>query len=381
MARIVFGTYMARYPLGGMLSAGLGWLRGFADLGHEVYLVEKSGWQDACFDPSTGRMSDDSSYGTAAVAALLARFGLADRWCYVGADGEYHGLSRQHVRKLFRDAAAFVDFGSHGAWSEEAARCGVRILVDGEPAANQMKMEQRLAAGEQLAEYDLCFSLGRNVGTNTSTAPRAGRSWRPLFPPVAARLFSANGGDRRRPFTTVMKWRSHKPIEFRGITYGQKDVEFENFLGLPTLTSAALEVAVSGRGSPRGRLADSGWGVRDGHAVSRSFDSFRDYIQGSGGEFSVAKNVFVATNSGWFSDRSAAYLASGRPVVLQETGFSEHLPCGEGLFAVRTTGEAAAAFESISADYPRHARAARALALDYLDGRKVARALLSEAGV
>jgi hypothetical protein len=121
--------------------------------------------------------------------------------------------------------------------------------------------------------------------------------------------------------------------------------------------------------------------VRNGHEVTASYDSFGDYIRASAGEFGVCKHVFVATNSGWFSDRSAAYLASGRPVVLQDTGFGEHLPCGRGLFAVRTADEAAAALDEICRDYTLHSRAARALAHDFLDAPRVAQGLLDELGV
>ena len=150
------------------------------------------------------------------------------------------------------------------------------------------------------------------------------------------------------PFTTVMNWQSHAPLEFEGEVYGQKDVEFEKFMDLPTRTGATLEISVAGARAPRERLARSGWRVRDAHEVTASYDSYVQYIHASRCEFSVCKNVFVATNSGWTSDRSAAYLSSGRPVVVQDTGFSAHIPCGEGLFAIRTVEEAASAIEAIN---------------------------------
>src|SRR5262249_37792290 len=205
-----------------------------------------------------------------------------------------------------------------------------------------------------------------NIGRAGSTAPTAGKTWRPVFNPVVVDLFQGPPAPRDAPFTTVMNWQAHQPLSFQGTTYGQKDVEFQKFLDLPRSTTARLEVAVAGR-VPREKLRACGWLVRSAHDVTDSFDSYRDYILASRGEFSVAKHVYVATNSGWFSDRSAVYLAGGRPVVLEETGFSEHLPCGRGLFSVRSIDEAAAALEEINGNYDRHCTLAREPACEHPD--------------
>jgi hypothetical protein len=380
MARVSVGSWAVRYPLGGNLSWTLQWLVGFDRLGHEVYLVEKAGYPDSCFDPVRGVMSDDCAYGVATVAELLARFGLPGRLCYVDAAGRYHGLSRERVESRFRWADRFVDIGSHGAWLEEATRTGLRVLVDGEPGATQMKMEQALRAGKTLPEYDHYYSNGANVGTAASSAPTAGRLWRPLYNPVVTDLFDDRDPPPAAPFTTVMNWQAHAPLEFDGKTYGQKDRMFARFLDLPTRVSRPLEVAAAGQ-VPTAELAAAGWSVRNPHGLTASYDSYKEYIERSAGEFSVCKHVYVETCSGWFSDRSAAYLAAGRPVVLQDTGFSAHLPCGRGLFAVETVEAAAAAIEEISRDFRRHAAAAREIAREHLDARKVLGRLLSELGV
>ena len=332
-------------------------------------------------------MSDDCSYGVAVVDALLARFGLQDRWCFVDAANRYHGLPREQVEAVLASADLLVDMsadfflGTPSTWLVEAAHAKLRVLVDGEPGFYQMRMEKSLAAGVELPTYDHYYTVGRNVGTQRSAAPTAGRTWRPTFDPVMVSLFPRQPVDPDAPFTTIMSWQVHAPIEFNGKMYGQKDVEFENFMDLPRRTTVDLEVAVAGTDVPTGRLTDHGWGIRDAHAVTRSFDSFRDYITGSRGEFSVCKNVFVATNSGAFSDRTAAYLASGRPVVMQETGFSAHLPCGEGLFAVHDAEEAAAALEEIQGAYERHSRRAREIAAEYLSTTKVLGKFLRELGL
>jgi hypothetical protein len=381
MARIVLGSYMVRYPLGGMLSWVLQYLVGLQRLGHDVYFVEKSGYPSSCYNPMRNVMSDDCSYGVATLAALLARFGMQGRWCFVDAHERYHGLSRDRVETIFKSADLFMDMGTHGAWLPEAADTSLRIVIDGEPGFTQIKMEQQLAAGAPASSYDFYYTVGSNIGTASSTAPTARQHWRSVFHPVVTDMFRSEVAHPNAPFTTVMNWQSHSPIDFNGVRYGQKDLEFNKFMDLPRRTRAPLEVAVGGKNVPTTRLMDAGWRVRDAREVTLSYDSFRDYIQASRGEFSVCKHVFVATNCGWFSDRSAAYLASGRPVVLQDTGFSEQLPCGRGLFAVRTADEAASALEEISGNYEYHAKGARDLAAESLDAPKVLGRLLQELGI
>jgi hypothetical protein len=381
MARILLGSWMVRYPLGGNLSWALQWLVGLHRLGHDVWLVERSGYPNACYDPVWNAMTDDCAYGTRVVSSLLAGHGLEGRWCYRDEAGAYHGLAREAVERLFASADLYIDMGAHGAWREEARASRRRVLVEAEPGFTQMRMELRLAAGELLDEYDAYYSIGLNVGTGASSAPTAGRPWHGVLNPVVPELFDVLPAPADAPYTTVMNWRAHAPIEYGGRIYGQKDVEFERFLALPRHTDARLEVAVAGSEVPGERLREHGWRLRDAHRVSFTVDAYRRYIAGSRGEFGVCKEVFVATRSGWFSDRSAAYLASGRPVVLQDTGFGDHLPCGEGLFAVGDVDEAADALAAIEADYERHARAARELALEHLDARVVLGRMLEELGV
>ena len=391
MARILIGAYAVRLPLGGYVSWNLQWLLGFARLGHEVYLVEKSGWPSSCYDPSTRTHGDDCAHGLAVVHQALDRFGLGSHWCYVDAGGRYHGRSRKHIEDVFASADLFIDLTSHGTfvpgigiegtWLGEAARTAVTVLVDGEPGWTQMRMQKALEAGDPVPEFHHYYTVGQNVGTAGCTAPAAGRAWRHVFDPVVLDLFTPGSSPAGAPFTTVMSWQAHAATTFNGITYGQKDVEFSRFLSLPGRVTVPLEVAVGGPDVPTATLSASGWRLRDAQEVTASFDQWRDYIRSSRGEFSVCKNIFVATHSGFFSDRSAVYLASGRPVVLQDTGFSAHLPCGEGLFAVKTIDEARDAIQQIEADYDRHARRALAIAERFLDARIVLAGLLRDVGL
>jgi hypothetical protein len=381
LARIILGSYMVRYPLGGMMSWVLQYLTGFQALGHEVTFVEKAGYPQACYDPVADEMTDDPSRGIALLEDLLRPFGLERSWCFVDVAGRYYGASREEIETRFRRADLFVDMGTHGAWASEASETASTVLIDGEPGFTQMKMVQRQSTGEETQVYDRYFTTGRNIGTEHSSAPTAGQDWEPLFHPVDVELFAPHDPVPNAPFTTVMNWQSYPPLAFGERVFGHKDVEFEKFFDLPQRVSAPLEVAVSGHELPLERLSVAGWRVRDAHQVTSSFDSFRAYLGESAGEFSVCKNGYVATACGWFSDRGAAYLASGRPVVQQETGFSRHLPCGEGLFAVANVDEAAAAIEEIASSYDRHAKAAREIAVEHLDARRVLGAFLEDLGL
>jgi hypothetical protein len=187
----------------------------------------------------------------------------------------------------------------------------------------------------------------------------------------------------REVFTTVMNWTSYKPVVYGGQSYGQKDVEFMRFQELPQLIApTVLEIAVNAgktRRTPRHLLAHKGWQVVDPAEVCPDLDSYRQYIESSKAEWSVAKNGYVLGQPGWFSCRSACYLAAGRPVVVQDTGFSGVLPVGQGLLSFTTVEEAVAAIHEIAANYPRHANAARALAVEYFDASKVLTRLIDAA--
>src|SRR4051812_42816945 len=263
MARIVLGSYMARYPLGGMMSWVLQYLVGFDRLGHDVRFVERADYPDACFDPRSGEMTDDGAYGAAVVEELLASVGLPRRSCFVDYRGRCHGIA---VEEAFAGADVFVDMGTHGAWAEEAQQAGLRVLVDGEPGFTQARMER----GERPAEYDAHFTTGRNVGTPASSAPTAGRDWRPIFHPVAPELFDVAPAPPGAPFTTVMNWRSHDRVEWQGRVYGHKDLEFERFRDLPAMVKTPVEAAIAGP-APADDLRASGWRLRDGHATTISF--------------------------------------------------------------------------------------------------------------
>jgi len=379
MARVIVSAYVVRLPLGGYHSWILQWLVGFKRLGHDVWFVEKSGWSKSCIDPATWKGSDDCTAGVAAWHAVLSRFGLGERWCFVDAAGTYHGASRAEIEAVFRSADLFVNHMPDCEWAEESQWAGHRAFIDGEPGMTQVRIITQAELGRPMMAYDSYHSVGLNVGTAASTVPTVNRMWQPIVDPVVLDLFDVVAPPPDAPLTTVMSWKAHPDFEYDGVTYGSKYLEFPKIEDLPSRTTVPLELAVSGL-MPIPELKAAGWRVRDSVEATRTFDLWRRYIAHSRGELTICKNYFVAMNTGFFSDRSAAYLASGRPVIMQDTGFSAHLPVGEGLFAFRTGDEAVAAVEAVRSDFGRHSRAAREIARQYLDAGKVLSALLDGAG-
>jgi hypothetical protein len=256
-----------------------------------------------------------------------------------------------------------------------------RVLIEQDPGYTHLWA----AEGDPAAifgHHDVYFTVGANVGTARSALPTCGLDWHALWPPVVMDWWSCDDPGARGCLTTIGAWRDYGYLEFEGRVLGPKVDEFERFLALPELAGEPLELAlaIDADDPDRERLIARGWRLADPAIVSTP-DRYRDYICSSLGEFSCAKGGYVATRSGWFSDRSACYLAAGRPVVLQATGFEDHLPTGAGLFAVRTPEEAVAALREIRADYAGHAAAARALAREHFDGERLLGDALALAGI
>jgi hypothetical protein len=380
MARIIVNNAMVRFPMGGINLWALTWLVGIARHGHDVYFIEDSGWENACYDAARGIMSNDCAYGLSVVVPMLERHGFADRWCFIDFEGNHHGMSEAKVNDLFRTADAFIDF-EWGNLYERAVNVPLKVFMDSEPGWFQIRRLRNIESGISLRQYDHYTTTGLNVGMTGCLVETLGINWLPTWTPVLLPDLPCEPSSHNGRFTTIMGWQSNPPTTFRGVTYGQKDIEFEKFMELPRLVAGEIEVAVSGPTVPRARLAENGWLVRPANDVARSMDSYLDYIRQSMGEFTVAKNSFVMTRCGWLGDREGVYLGYGKPVVVQDTGITRHIPCGEGLIAVNNTEEAADAIAAISADYGRHSRAAFELAGQYLSSDKVVGSLLKRIGL
>jgi hypothetical protein len=377
---IVAGYFIGN-PLGGHVLSILHWLVGLQRLGYEVVFVEHYEWASGCYNPHTNERSEDPSYGIAELTRIFNQVGLG-RWCYVDVDGRYHGLSRHDVDTLCRDADVLVSLWTV-TWLEAFSQCRRRIFIDTDPGFTQFSMLPTPARSVEgyasPLDFHERFTYGTRIGMPDCPIPTHGLSWLPARPPVALELVPASFTPAATMFTTVMSWTVRKPIVHEGEEYGQKDVEFWRIADLPARVGSVFELALAGANAPREEIEARGWRIADPRRITATPWTYLEYISQSRGEFSVAVNLEVKARTGWFSDRTAAYLAAGKPVVVQDTGFSEFLPCGEGLFAFRTIDEAAAAVASIAEDYPRHCAAARRIAEEYFSAERVLQGVLERA--
>jgi hypothetical protein len=234
-----------------------------------------------------------------------------------------------------------------------------------------------------LGRHDLHFTVGANIGTRRSAVPTLGLDWRPIWNPVIAEWWEGRESDGRGRFTTIAGLWHNAYQTFEGVMWGPKAEELQRFLALPQLAGEPIEMAVE-QGSGTELLATlgrNGWLVEAADVVASTPNDYRDYICAAAGEFSCAKGLHVGSRSGWFSDRSACFLAAGRPVVIQDTGIGDVLPTGGGLFPVSTVEEAADAIRRIRLDYKYHSSRARQIAIEYFDVRRVIPRLLNAMGV
>jgi hypothetical protein len=266
------------------------------------------------------------------------------------------------MRRHLADADLLLNVGGV-CWLPDFLSCPRRALIDMDPFFTQVG---RFAI-EGLDEYQAYFSYGANIGRAGCPIPTRGKTWLATVPPVVPEIWataaSAAKNPGTAPFTTVANWSAYGGVEYQGVRYGQKDQEFLALGDLPARTGRTLELALANADAAATRkLKQSGWSVASAVAVSTDIATYQRFIAQSRGEFTVAKNAYVRTHSGWFSDRSVCYLASGRPVIMQDTGFSDWLPTGEGVLAFSGPDEALACIEQVDAHYPAHCEAARALA-------------------
>lgn len=380
---IVFGIAFW-YPLAGVTYQFLHYLIGLRRLGYDAYYVEDSGrW---VYDPRANDLSPDASGNVAAVAPVLEAHGFAGRWAFRGnyPGGCSYGMTEDQIMRLYGEADAFLNVTAAQELRDEHMQVPRRIYVESDPFPAQV----RAAQGDEgtlatLAVHDTHFSFGENLHAPDCLLPTGDVTWLPTRQPVAVELWEDGVTSNGRPYTTITTWHNEgKDIDFRGSRwYWTKDRAFKQHLDLPARTGTGFELAVGDDEEAVRLLSEHGWARTDSMRVSADVNAYRSYIQRSRGEFTVARDQYVRPRTGWFSDRSACYLAAGRPVITEDTGFGKFLPTGEGLFAFSTTDEAVAAVEEIEADYARHSDAAQELAREHFAADKVVGSLMERAGL
>ena len=385
MKAIVTGM-IGTYPVGGVAWDYAQYAVALERLGWDVYYLEDTGWET--YDPRVGQYGDDCSFGVDFLQRSLAALSpaLADRWHFRAMDGTTHGIPKARFRELVAGADLLLNVSGGTLLRDEYMACPHKVLIDSDPGWNHFVNFPKWDAqpGWQGAHgyraHDHFFTYAECLGQQQCLLPDMGIAWHPTRPPVVLDLWQSQLPAEK--WTTVMTWNNfRKPVEYQGQQFGTKEVEFPKVERLPAWVDAALEVAVGGSGAPVERWRELGWNVIDSHDVSRTVDDYQRYIQCSRGEFSVTKNLYAATHSGWFSCRTVCYLAAGKPAVVQETGFSERVPTGEGLFAFEDLDQAANAIATVESDYPRHCDAAREIARTHFGSDVVLGEMLERVGL
>jgi len=406
--RIIVTGLIAQHPqMGGVAWDYVQYPAGLRRLGHDVYYFEDSGeWP---YNLDGGPSGDDYAAATPEknlkhLSRTLDRFGLGNRWAYrFPRDGSWYGLPEAKRLEVLKTADLLINVSGTIEYPERYRSVGRMAYIDSDPLFTQVKLLQKMPGfSSRVDAHDVHFSFGESF---SEAMPDTGHRWLPTRHPMLLDEWTTRAPPSRQVCSTVMNWTSYPPVVHKGVSYGQKDVEFRKFLSLPLeVAPAKLEIALANTVhvnwqtqsggfteevkaivdetpdiSPRDLLLRTGWRVVDPHQCCSDLDAYRNYITSSRAEWSVAKNGYVMGRPGWFSCRSCCYLAAGRPVIVQDTGFSSVIPTGKGVLKFTNLEEAAEAIREVEADYKRHAEAARGIAAVYFDSEKVLKSLIERA--
>jgi hypothetical protein len=383
--RVVLMGSMGALPFAGTAWQVLHYLEGFRRLGYDVYYVEDTGcWP---YDPVGDVITDDCRYTVQYIAGLMDWLGLSHKWAYrLGAEAEPFGLSSTELARLFEGADALVNLTGSTVLRDEHMRVPVRIYLETDPVGPQIEVAQgRQFTIDVLSAHTHHFTYGENLGAVDCGVPIGMFHYQPTRQPIVLEWWAEQA--RSTPatlFTTIASWQQDaKAIEWQGeMYYWSKHLEFLKFIDLPQRTKHQFELALA-CGEPEAiqLLRSHGWHTIDAMSVSGEISRYRNYILGSMGEFTVAKDQNIRLRSGWFSDRSACYLAAGKPVITQDTAFGNNLPTGRGLFSFQTEEDIFGALDAVSTDYDSHCRSAREIAAEFFAADKVVGSMMQRVGV
>lgn len=382
---VVWGM-LAAYPFGGMTWQALHYLAGLRQLGFDVWYVEDA--DNELLDPNTFWNTSNYSANVRYLAKYMEFLGLEDRWIFRPPGVQDKCLGSHDLTglaKLYKEANAIINLCGYHDLLPRHEDIGCLIYLQTDPMVDQVKVAQgEVQKIQQLDAYDYLFTYGENLGNSDCLVPIERYHWHPTRPPICVNWwFNDDLSTRKSTITTISNWEHREnSIEWQGEKYyWRKDREFKKFIDLPTKSQLRFEMSLDRiSNQEKAELIDHGWQVVSARALSDP-SAYQSYICTSLGEFTVAKDQYVRPRTGWFSDRSACYLAAGRPVITQETGFSKFLPTGKGLFGFDTMEDILAALDDIESDYEGNCRAAREIAAEYFAAEKVIGSLMERAGL
>jgi len=391
--RLIVLGIMGRSPFAGVALESLHYLQGFRCLGHDVYYVEDTAeWP---YDPEQNTVTADCAYAVKYIARMMEWCGMPNRWAYRAAenDGRIYGLSESGFKRLFAVADALINLTGSTVLRDEHLDVPIRVYLETDPGLPEIEVAKRdQSTIDFLRAHTHHFTFAENLGNADCPLPPLPFRYKTTRQPIVLEWFTPPGGfcshnngrSSLLRFTTVGNWKQEtSDIEWEGQLYTwSKHTEFLKFLNVPRCIGQPIELALSRDDEEtRQLLRRYGWQIVDALSLTTDILPYRDYIFGSDGEFTVAKDQNVRLRTGWFSERSASYLTAGKPVVTQDTGFGRVLPTGEGLFPFNTMEEILAAFDAIRCDYTRHSRAARVIAEEYFRAETVLSKMIDDLGV
>jgi glycosyltransferase involved in cell wall biosynthesis len=384
--RLVVLGMMAKVPVPGVIWQTVHYLLGLRRLGFDPYYVEAHARTPAMLMATPA--DDGPALAAGLIHQILRRFGLGDRWAYHDVEGTRacYGMSERALLRLYSDAELLVNLHGGTRPRPEHVETGRLVYLETDPVQLQIQLHDGVESTHAFLEsHAALFTFAENLGRPGCELPIDERfQFIATRQPVVLDMWEARGPAEPQVFTTVGNWRQPwRAVEYRGERLAwSKDEQWRQFLDLPRRTGQIFELALSGtRDTTVAHLESRGWRVRPALEFGLDVDAYRDYIADSRAEFTVAKAQNIRLRTGWFSDRSATYLAAGRPVVTQDTAFGEVLPTGRGLFAVSSVEEAEAAVEAVNRDYRRQSRAASDIAREHFCAERVLTDLLSRCGI
>ena len=380
--------FMGGMPIAGVIWQHVHYIVGLQRLGHDVYYIEDSARLP--YNPETFEVNDEVDYPGKILEKLAREFDFKNRWAFCARylkERPTTGLELKKIRQLYRDADAILNICGTQEFNDDLLQNARIIYVESDPAVEQIRIDKGLRSTiDYLKRHHALFTFGENVPARSFPVPKHGFKWNATRQPVVTDLWNTNRTPKRAAvFTSIANWSTSglKDITWRGKKYlWSKSREFLRFVGAPKKSGETFELATNIQDDQtRKKFLNNGWRFTSPLQMSVDYWLYRDYIQRSKGEFTVAKDQYVRLNTGWFSDRSACYLAAGRPVITQETGFTKNYGGDEGLLAFRALGEIAEAVKMINADYKKHSDAARRIAREVFEAESVLKSLLDRAGI
>jgi hypothetical protein len=377
----VVAGFIGKNPVAGMTAYVLHHIAGLQDLGYDVHYVEGQHEGREYYNPETDQLTDDVSFGVGYLRESLATLGIgADRFTLIDSGMECHGAGWEALRSALA-RADFLMTLCDKIWYEDFALCDRRAFVDGDPMFTQLGMLDAEHPGTRaLAHYDTLYTYATRMGRADCTVPDAGRRWLSARPVVATRCWRESPTPSGALLSGVMNWGGRNAVMFEGRVYGLKRRAFEAFMELPSHVAEPICLAVGGK-PPKAALRTAGWRLIEPLEISRSMSAYHAFISGSLADFGIAKHAYVASRSGWFSDRSTCFLAMGRPVLHQDTGFGDWLPAGPGVLPFADLEQLVEAIDRLRVDYESHARGARKTAEAHFEASTVLGAMLDDAGL